>query len=83
MTGHTCIILGIIRILRTLNRLKVQPVFNFKLKLTCFFFFNAYLGVLILFLSFFAFLHCWLNAFAEVLRFADRMFYQVTEAQSA
>lgn len=34
-------------------------------------------GVLILFLGFFAFLHCWLNAFAEMLRFADRMFYKV------
>ncbi|XP_078713688.1 sterol O-acyltransferase 1 isoform X3 [Lampetra fluviatilis] len=33
-------------------------------------------GVLILLLAFFAFLHCWLNAFAEMLRFADRMFYQ-------
>lgn len=35
------------------------------------------LGVLVLFLAFFAFLHCWLNAFAEMLRFADRMFYKV------
>lgn len=35
-------------------------------------------GVLVLFLAFFAFLHCWLNAFAEMLRFADRMFYKVT-----
>lgn len=34
-------------------------------------------GVLVLFLGFFAFLHCWLNAFAEMLRFADRMFYKV------
>ncbi|KAL7984767.1 hypothetical protein Chor_003337 [Crotalus horridus] len=33
-------------------------------------------GVLIMFLTFFAFLHCWLNAFAEGLRFADRMFYK-------
>ncbi|CAG5861120.1 unnamed protein product [Menidia menidia] len=33
-------------------------------------------GVLILFLGFFAFLHCWLNAFAEMLRFGDRMFYK-------
>uniref|UniRef100_A0A2K5RB09 O-acyltransferase n=1 Tax=Cebus imitator TaxID=2715852 RepID=A0A2K5RB09_CEBIM len=32
--------------------------------------------VLILFLTFFAFLHCWLNAFAEMLRFGDRMFYK-------
>ncbi|MBN3317766.1 SOAT2 acyltransferase, partial [Atractosteus spatula] len=33
-------------------------------------------GTLILLLCFFAFLHCWLNAFAEMLRFADRMFYK-------
>ncbi|XP_034736765.1 sterol O-acyltransferase 1 isoform X1 [Etheostoma cragini] len=39
--------------------------------------FNSILpGVLILFLGFFAFLHCWLNAFAEMLCFADRMFYK-------
>lgn len=34
-------------------------------------------GILILLLIFFAFLHCWLNAFAEMLRFGDRMFYRV------
>jgi len=39
-----------------------------------------YLGVLVLFLAFFAFLHCWLNAFAEMLRFGDRMFYKVTDS---
>ncbi|XP_028817244.1 sterol O-acyltransferase 1 isoform X2 [Denticeps clupeoides] len=33
-------------------------------------------GALVLFLAFFAFLHCWLNAFAEMLRFGDRMFYK-------
>ncbi len=33
-----------------------------------------------LFLAFFAFLHCWLNAFAEMLRFGDRMFYKVTNS---
>ncbi|XP_061074807.1 sterol O-acyltransferase 2 [Conger conger] len=33
-------------------------------------------GMLILLLFFFAFLHCWLNAFAEMLRFGDRMFYK-------
>ncbi|XP_061539366.1 sterol O-acyltransferase 1 isoform X3 [Phycodurus eques] len=39
--------------------------------------FNSILpGVLVLFLGFFAFLHCWLNAFAEMLRFGDRMFYK-------
>lgn len=36
-----------------------------------------FLGVLMLLLIFFAFLHCWLNAFAEMLRFGDRMFYKV------
>ena len=30
-------------------------------------------------LGFYGFLHCWLNAFAEMLRFADRMFYKVGE----
>ncbi len=34
--------------------------------------------MLILMLGFYAFLHCWLNAFAEMLRFADRMFYKVS-----
>ncbi|CAH2224787.1 sterol O-acyltransferase 2 [Pelobates cultripes] len=33
-------------------------------------------GTFILLTSFFAILHCWLNAFAEMLRFADRMFYK-------
>ncbi|CAF2996933.1 unnamed protein product [Rotaria sp. Silwood2] len=32
-------------------------------------------GSLFLVLGFYGFLHCWLNAFAEMLRFADRMFY--------
>ncbi|XP_053312204.1 sterol O-acyltransferase 2 [Spea bombifrons] len=33
-------------------------------------------GTFLLLITFFAFLHCWLNAFAEMLRFADRMFYK-------
>ncbi|CAF0945075.1 unnamed protein product [Rotaria sordida] len=33
-------------------------------------------GVLIVILSFYGFFHCWLNGFAELLRFADRMFYE-------
>ncbi|KAK2504026.1 hypothetical protein MC885_012399 [Smutsia gigantea] len=33
-------------------------------------------GIFLLLLIFFAFLHCWLNAFAEMLRFGDRMFYR-------
>lgn len=48
----------------------------FRLRVMVLCVFNSILpGVLILFLAFFAFLHCWLNAFAEMLRFADRMFY--------
>ncbi|XP_067370584.1 sterol O-acyltransferase 1 isoform X1 [Channa argus] len=39
--------------------------------------FNSILpGVLVFLLGFFGVLHCWLNAFAEMLRFADRMFYK-------
>lgn len=34
-------------------------------------------GIMLLLLCFFAFLHCWLNLFGELLRFADRMFYKV------
>lgn len=34
-------------------------------------------GTLVLLLGFFAILHSWFNAFAEMLRFGDRMFYQV------
>ncbi|KAM9408179.1 sterol O-acyltransferase 2 [Pholidichthys leucotaenia] len=33
-------------------------------------------GIMLLLICFFAFLHCWLNLFAELLRFADRMFYK-------
>uniref|UniRef100_A0A3B4AMA8 Uncharacterized protein n=1 Tax=Periophthalmus magnuspinnatus TaxID=409849 RepID=A0A3B4AMA8_9GOBI len=33
-------------------------------------------GTMLLLLCFFAFLHCWLNLFAELMRFADRMFYK-------
>ena len=40
--------------------------------------FNAMLpGTLVLVLGFFCILHSWLNAFAEMLKFADRMFYKV------
>uniref|UniRef100_A0A7N5ZRW9 O-acyltransferase n=1 Tax=Anabas testudineus TaxID=64144 RepID=A0A7N5ZRW9_ANATE len=50
-------------------------LFDLKAMVLCVF--NSILpGVLVLFLGFFAFLHCWLNAFAEMLRFADRMFYK-------
>lgn len=36
----------------------------------------AFPGMLMLILVFYALLHCWFNAFAEMLRFADRMFYK-------
>ncbi|KAJ7992824.1 hypothetical protein DPEC_G00266010 [Dallia pectoralis] len=50
-------------------------LFDLRVMVLCVF--NSILpGVLVLFLAFFAFLHCWLNAFAEMLRFADRMFYK-------
>ncbi|XP_035638213.1 sterol O-acyltransferase 1 isoform X2 [Oncorhynchus keta] len=52
-----------------------QQLFDLRAMVLCVF--NSILpGVLVLFLAFFAFLHCWLNAFAEMLRFADRMFYK-------
>ncbi|XP_044072685.1 sterol O-acyltransferase 2 isoform X2 [Siniperca chuatsi] len=39
--------------------------------------FNSILpGIMLLLLCFFAFLHCWLNLFGELLCFADRMFYK-------
>ncbi|XP_004478293.2 sterol O-acyltransferase 1 isoform X2 [Dasypus novemcinctus] len=56
------------------RNIKQEP-FSARVLVLCVF--NCILpGVLILFLSFFAFLHCWLNAFAEMLRFGDRMFYK-------
>ncbi|CAM9532854.1 unnamed protein product [Lampetra fluviatilis] len=33
-------------------------------------------GTLLFIITFFAFLHCWLNLFGELMRFADRMFYK-------
>ena len=40
--------------------------------------FNSMLpGTLVLVLGFFSILHSWLNAFAEMMTFADRMFYKV------
>ena len=42
--------------------------------------FNCMLpGTMVLVLGFFAILHSWLNAFAEMTRFADRMFYEVSK----
>uniref|UniRef100_A0A6J0TGT9 O-acyltransferase n=1 Tax=Pogona vitticeps TaxID=103695 RepID=A0A6J0TGT9_9SAUR len=52
-----------------------QENFNLRGLVLCIF--NSILpGVLILLLVFFSFLHCWLNAFAEMLCFGDRMFYK-------
>ncbi|KAM9211838.1 sterol O-acyltransferase 1 [Dugong dugon] len=52
-----------------------QEPFSARVLVLCVF--NSILpGVLILLLTFFAVLHCWLNAFAEMLRFGDRMFYK-------
>ncbi|XP_043525846.1 sterol O-acyltransferase 1 isoform X1 [Frieseomelitta varia] len=33
-------------------------------------------GILMFLCGFYLLLHCWMNAFAELLRFADKMFYQ-------
>ncbi|XP_021121011.1 sterol O-acyltransferase 1 isoform X1 [Heterocephalus glaber] len=56
------------------GNIKQEP-FSARVLVLCVF--NSILpGVLIFLLSFFAFLHCWLNAFAEMLRFGDRMFYK-------
>uniref|UniRef100_A0AAY4EVE1 O-acyltransferase n=1 Tax=Denticeps clupeoides TaxID=299321 RepID=A0AAY4EVE1_9TELE len=52
-----------------------MQLFDLRAMVLCVF--NSILpGALVLFLAFFAFLHCWLNAFAEMLRFGDRMFYK-------
>ncbi|XP_010991206.1 sterol O-acyltransferase 1 [Camelus dromedarius] len=56
------------------RNIKEEP-FSARVLVLCVF--NSILpGVLIQLLIFFAFLHCWLNAFAEMLRFGDRMFYK-------
>ncbi|XP_006887791.1 PREDICTED: sterol O-acyltransferase 1-like [Elephantulus edwardii] len=56
------------------RNIKQEP-FSARVLVLCVF--NSILpGVLILLLTFFAFLHCWHNAFAEMLRFGDRMFYK-------
>uniref|UniRef100_A0A452RXI1 O-acyltransferase n=1 Tax=Ursus americanus TaxID=9643 RepID=A0A452RXI1_URSAM len=56
------------------RNIKQEP-FSARVLVLCVF--NSILpGVLMLLLIFFAFLHCWLNAFAEMLRFGDRMFYK-------
>lgn len=36
---------------------------------------NSIVGILILLSAFYMFFHCWLNMFAEILQFGDRLFY--------
>ncbi|XP_024408785.1 sterol O-acyltransferase 1 [Desmodus rotundus] len=56
------------------RNIKQEP-FSARVLVLCIF--NSILpGVLAQLLVFFSFLHCWLNAFAEMLRFGDRMFYK-------
>lgn len=38
---------------------------------------NTAAGMLIMLTTWYAVLHAWMNGFAEMLRFADRMFYKV------
>ncbi|XP_066468906.1 sterol O-acyltransferase 2-like [Tiliqua scincoides] len=60
------------------SNMSKQP---FSLKTLVLSIFNAILpGTLLLLLGFFGFLHCWQNAFAEMLRFADRAFYKTVQA---
>lgn len=35
-------------------------------------------GIILFVCGFYLLLHCWMNAFAELMRFADRMFYKVS-----
>ena len=39
-------------------------------------FYSSLPGIILLLLGFYGFLHCWLNGFAELLRFNDKEFYQ-------
>uniref|UniRef100_A0A0R3W886 O-acyltransferase n=1 Tax=Taenia asiatica TaxID=60517 RepID=A0A0R3W886_TAEAS len=51
--------------------------FNFSLRQLITSSFGCMLpGALLLLINFYALLHCWLNAFAELLRFGDRLFYK-------
>ncbi|XP_058130787.1 sterol O-acyltransferase 1 isoform X2 [Dasypus novemcinctus] len=56
------------------GNIKQEP-FSARVLVLCFF--NSILpGTLIAFNIFFGFFHSWFNAFAEMLRFGDRMFYK-------
>lgn len=81
--SHFAQVIGcIIYVYYVFNRFCI-PVFqnlsneHLTLKMFVFSLLNCTLpGTLLLLLAFYGFLHCWLNAFAELLRFGDRMFYK-------
>ncbi|XP_054712319.1 sterol O-acyltransferase 1-like isoform X2 [Uloborus diversus] len=55
------------------NKIGIEPIplVNFMGVLAM----SVFAGGLLMFLVFYGMFHCWLNAFAEMLRFGDRMFY--------
>nr|XP_056700678.1 sterol O-acyltransferase 1-like [Euleptes europaea] len=63
------------RLCNPIFRNYIWEPFNVRGLVLCIF--NSILpSTLIMFILFFLFLHCWHNAFAEMMRFGDRMFYQ-------
>ena len=68
VSEHQCQVIVLMRKLGAMPRIKV-----FLINCLCL----SVSGIMLLLLCFFAFLHCWLNLFGELLRFADRMFYKV------
>ncbi|GIY64224.1 sterol O-acyltransferase 1 [Caerostris darwini] len=57
----------------TFNKIGIEPIplVNFMSTLAM----SIFAGGILMFLVFYGMFHCWLNAFAEMLRFGDRMFY--------
>ncbi|OQV18218.1 Sterol O-acyltransferase 1 [Hypsibius exemplaris] len=60
-----------IPVFRNFNHIHVNPKTFVSSMFSC-----ILPGALLFVMVFFALLHCWMNAFAEMLRFADRMFYR-------
>ncbi|KAF8795743.1 Sterol O-acyltransferase 1 like protein [Argiope bruennichi] len=60
-------------IVDTFNKTGIEPIplVNFMGTLAM----SIFAGGILMFLVFYGMFHCWLNAFAEMLRFGDRMFY--------
>ncbi|CAL1281705.1 unnamed protein product [Larinioides sclopetarius] len=60
-------------IVDTFNKIGNEPIplVNFMGTLAM----SIFAGGILMFLVFYGMFHCWLNAFAEMLRFGDRMFY--------